>query len=106
MSREDIDRAIRDAERFASEDRKKKELQQAKDFGESLLNQAKKAGKKLPDDDKRRLETASSSLEEALKTDDTWRIKSASDDLERILQSVGSYADHSDSANEDGAFDA
>ncbi len=106
MSREEIDRAVRDAERFAAEDRDKKKKQETRDFAESLLNQAKKAKKKLSAEDKGRLDTAVSSLEQALSGDDQNRIREASQDLERMLQSFGSWTDHKENENEDGAYDA
>ncbi len=106
MSREEIDRAVKDAERFAAEDRDKKKKQETRDFAESLLNQAKKAKKKLSAEDKSRLESAVSALEQALSGEDQNRIREASQDLERMLQSFGSWTDHKENENEDGAYDA
>ncbi len=106
MSREEIDRAVRDAERFAAEDRSKKKKQETKDFAESLLNQAKKAKKKLSAEDKTRLDGSISALEQALSSDDESRIREASQDLERMLQSFGSWTEHKENENEDGAYDA
>ena len=106
MSREDIDRAIRDAQRYAAEDRQRKESQQTKDAAENLLNQAKRARKKLKDEDRSRLDTSVSSLEEALKSGDSYRIKTASEDLDTILRSVGTWTSAPDGENDDGAYDA
>ncbi len=106
MSREEIDRAIREAERFAAEDREKKKKQEAKDFAESLLNQAKKVKKKLSTEDKARLDTEVSALQQALSADDAQRIREASQDLERMLHSFGSWTEHKENENEDGAYDA
>ncbi len=105
MSRSEIDRAIRDAEMFASEDKRKKQLQQTKDFAESLLNQARKAKKKLSAEDKTRLDTFVSALESAVASGDEYRIRTASEDLDRMLRSVGSYSDHGEGTGEDGAYD-
>ena len=105
MSRSEIEQAIRDAEKYAAEDQKKKQLQQAKDFAESLLNQARKAKKKLSEADKTRLDTYVSALESAVSSGELYRIRSASDDLDRMLRSVGSYTDHTENAGEDGAYD-
>ncbi len=106
MSREDIDRAIRDAQRYAAEDRQRKESQQTKDAAENLLNQAKRARKKLRDEDRSRLDASVSSLEEALKSGDSYRIKTASEDLDTILRSVGTWTSSPDGENDDGAYDA
>ena len=106
MSREEIDRAIRDAQAFAAEDRRRKETQQVRDNAESLLNQARRAGKKLKAEDKSRLDSAVSSLEEALRGSDDMRIRSASDALDSVLRSVGSWSSTPDGENDDGAYDA
>ena len=106
MSREEIDRAIRDAQAFAAEDRRRKETQQIRDNAESLLNQARRAGKKLKAEDKSRLDSAVSSLEEALRGSDDMRIRSASDALDSVLRSVGSWSSTPDGENDDGAYDA
>ena len=106
MSRDEIDRAIRDAQRYASEDRRRKQTQQTRDAAESLLNQARKAKKKLKDEDKSRLEGSISALEVALKDGNEQRIRSASEELDRILRSVGTYASAPEGENDDGAYDA
>ena len=106
MSREEIDRAIRDAQRYAAEDRQRKQSRETKDAAESLLNQARRARKKLKDEDRNRLDGSVSALEEALKSGDEYRIKSASEDLDRILRSVGTYASSPEGENDDGAYDA
>ena len=105
MSRAEIDQAIRDAQRYASEDRQRKQAQQMKDSAENLLNQARRARKKLKDEDRTRLDGAVSALEEALRGSDEYRIKTASEDLDRILQSVGTYTSTPDGENEDGSYD-
>ena len=106
MSREEIDRAIRDAQAYAAEDRRKKQSQQAKDTAESLLGQARRARKKLKDTDRTRLDEAVSALEEALRGSDEQRIRSASDRLDSVLRSVGTYTSAPEGENDDGAFDA
>lgn len=106
MSREEIDRAIRDAQRYDAEDRQRKQAQQVRDTAENLLSQAKRAGKKLKNEDKARLNASVSVLEDALKTNDEYRIKTASEDLDRVLQSVGTYTSAPEGENDDGAYDA
>ena len=106
MSREEIDRAIRDAQRYAAEDKQRKQSQQTKDAAENLLNQARRARKKLKDEDKSRLDASISALEEALRGTDEYRIKTASEDLDNILRSVGTYTSSPEGENDDGAYDA
>ena len=106
MSREEIDRAIRDAQRYAAEDRQRKQSQQLRDTAENLLNQARRAGKKLKEEDKSRLDGSVSALEDAMRSGDEYRIRSASADLDAVLRSVGTYASAPEGENDDGAYDA
>ena len=106
MSREEIDRAIRDAQRYAAEDRQKKQTQQLRDSAENILNQARRTKKKLKDEDKSRLDSAISVLEEALRGSDEYRIRNASEDLDTVLHSVGTYTSAPEGENDDGAYDA
>ena len=105
MSREEIDRAVREAQQYASEDRRRKQTQQTRDAAESMLVQARKAAKKLRDDDRSRLDTAIASLEEALRGSDDYRIRTATEELDRMLRSVGTYASSPEGENDDGAYD-
>ena len=77
-----------------------------RDAAENLLNQAKRARKKLKEEDRSRLDPSVAALEEALRSGSNDRIKAASDELESILRSVGTYVSHPESENDDGAFDA
>ena len=106
MSRDEIDRAIRDAQRYAAEDKQRKQSQQVRDNAENLLNQARRTRKKLKDEDKTRLDGAISALEEALKGSDEYRIRTSSEDLDTILRSVGTYTSSPSGENDDGAYDA
>ncbi len=106
MSREEIDRAVREAQQYAAEDRQRKKSQETANQAESLLNQAKKARKKLKDEDRSRLDAAIRTLEEALKSGDSQRIRTASEEMDRILRSVGTWASDPEGINDDGAWDA
>ena len=106
MSRDEIDRAIRDAQRYAAEDRQRKQTAQVRDTAENLLNQAKRARKKLKEEDQSRLDRSVSSLEDALRAGDEYRIKTASEELDTVLRSVGTYASSPEGENDDGAYDA
>ena len=106
MSREEIDRAIRDAREYASEDRRRKQSRQLRDSAENLLNQARRSKKKMKDDDRNRLDASVVSLEEALRTGDESRIRGASEELDAVLRSVGTYTSAPEGENDDGAYDA
>jgi molecular chaperone DnaK len=87
LSKEDIDRMIREAELHAEEDRRLKEAAEAKNRAEHLIYQTEKMlkdlGDKVPSDDKLRIENAVSQVRSAIESNDTQRIKSTSDQLEQ-----------------------
>jgi molecular chaperone DnaK len=85
MSKEDIDKAVREAEQFAEEDKKKREAVDVKNNAEQMVYQTEQMlnddADKFSADDKATLETKLNTLKEALKGDDTEAIKSAQEDL-------------------------
>jgi len=105
MSQAEIDQAMRDAEMYAEEDKRKKEAQAQKDAAESLLSQAKRTQKKMKSPDKEKLTEAIRALEDALKREDDWAVKNASDDLKILLEAAGQYVDNGAAENDDGSFD-
>ncbi|MCQ2457362.1 MAG: molecular chaperone DnaK [Clostridia bacterium] len=105
MSREDIDRAIRDAETYAKQDAAKKERQAVKDQAESLLSEARRAGKKMKPEDREQLERAAAQLESALESDDMTRAGQAKTELEQILSTCGRYRGENNGSNDDGSYD-
>ena len=90
LSKEEIERAKADAERFAEEDKKKVELVNLKNSAENLCNHLEKAMKdasdKISDDEKKPVEAEISKVREATKTDDTSAIKSAMESLTNIWE--------------------
>ena len=89
MSQEDIEKAIKDAELHAEEDKKLKENIETKNQAEALIFQAEKAmadaGDKLTDDDKAPVKAAADKLRETLKTENYEAIKA---DTEALTQAV------------------
>ncbi len=89
MSKEDIDRAVREAEQFADEDRKLKEAVEIKNKADSLVFQSEKTlneiGDKLPDSDKEEVKTALEKLKETVKGTDTDAIKADTEALEQAF---------------------
>ena len=106
MSQSEIDQAIRDAERFAAEDKQKKNKQAQKNSAESLLAQAKRAQRKLKSPDKEKLNDAIHALEDAIRRDDAAAMKAASESMEALLAAAGQYVNDSDAENDDGTYDA
>ncbi len=92
MSKEDIDKAVKEAEQFAEEDKKRREAVDLKNGAEQLAYQTEQLisenGDKFSADDKSALETKCSTLKEALKGDNLDAIKSAQDDLQNKFYEV------------------
>ena len=94
MSQEDIDRAVKDAEMHAEEDRKQKEAVEIRNRAETTVFQSKKAmedaGDKLTDGDKAPVQAAITKLEETLKSGTTEAIKADTEALEKALYELSS----------------
>ena len=92
MSKEDIEKAVQDAEKFAEEDKKKREAVDLKNGAEQLAYQTDQLisenGDKFSADDESALETKSAALKEALKGEDLDAIKAAQDDLQNKFYEV------------------
>ncbi|MEG0639121.1 MAG: molecular chaperone DnaK [Clostridia bacterium] len=107
MSSAEIDQAIRDAERYASEDALRKQSAELTNRAETLLYQAKDAQKKLGAEDKERVESLRKRVKKAMDEHKDQELKDACDELTTALQALGRFvdADASD-ASEDGTVDA
>ncbi len=89
MSKEDIDRAVKDAEHFAEEDKKRREEVDTKNNAENLCYTAEKlvsdSGDKMPEGDKNEINTKVAALRETLKTGTVDAIKSGMDELQKAV---------------------
>lgn len=89
MSKEDIDRAVKDAEKYAEEDRKRKETVETKNHADSLIFQSEKTltevGDKVDESEKAEVRKAIDKLKETIKTDNTEAIKADSEALEKAF---------------------
>lgn len=94
MSKEDIDKAIRDAEIHADEDKKKKEDAEAKNEAENLIFQSEKTigelGDKVTDSEKQPVLDAIAKLKETLKSGDINQIKADTEDLKKSFYDISS----------------
>lgn len=123
MSKEDIEKAVKEAEKFAEEDRKFKELVDAKNQAESMISQSEKviseSGDKISEDDKQALRAEADSLKEAVKSDNVDTIKSGLEAFqkkffevsEKLYKNAGGAGQDGGSGsagtqNEDGSFNA
>lgn len=92
MSKEDIDKAVKEAEQFAEEDKKKREAVDLRNNADQMVYQTEKLisedGDKFSADDKSALQTKVDALKEALKGDNEDAIKSAQEDLQNKFYEV------------------
>ncbi|MBO5287159.1 MAG: molecular chaperone DnaK [Clostridia bacterium] len=92
MSKEDIDKAVQDAQKYAEADKKAKEKVETKNHAEALIFQCEKTlkelGDKIGDEDKASIETAINKLKETVKGDDVEAIKADSTALEQAFYKV------------------
>src|SRR3954465_7101966 len=93
LSKEEIEKMKRDAEAHAAEDKKRREVIDLKNQGESLAyqteRQLKEHGDKVSPDVRGQIESALNNLKDALKSDDGARIKPAIENLQAMAQKMG-----------------
>jgi molecular chaperone DnaK len=92
MSKDDIARAVSESEKYAAEDKKRRESVDARNHADQLVYQSEKAlsemGDKIPADDKSRVENAINVLKDALKTEDIDEIKRRTEELTKEFYAV------------------
>jgi molecular chaperone DnaK len=92
LSEEDIDKAVKDAEKYAEEDKKRKEAVDNKNNLEGMIDSlektVKEAGDKLSEEDKKTVEDAIAKAKTELESGDNDRIKAAFDTLQKDVQPV------------------
>ena len=92
MSKDDIEKAVKEAEQFAAEDAKKKEEVEVRNQGEQMVYQTEKTLEELKDKidaaDKSTLDGALNKLKEALKGTDTGAIKTATEELSKAFYPI------------------
>jgi len=85
LSKEEVDRMVKDAEKFSDEDKKKADLVAARIEADQLIyateKTLKEAGDKVADEDKQKIETAKKKLQDAMSGTNLDAIKSAKDEL-------------------------
>ena len=126
MSKEDIDRAVKEAEAFAAEDKKRKEEVDIKNGADQMVFQCEKTisemGDKLTAEEKTGLESKLNALKEAIKSDNIEEIKAKQEDLQKDFYEVsaklyqqaqqaqqaqqGGQAPGNGGPNADGVYDA
>jgi molecular chaperone DnaK len=93
LTKEQIERMIREAQEYAEQDRRRKELIETRNEAESLIYSVEKAvreyGDRIPSDLKERIGKAVDALKEAMKGEDAGKIKEKMEELKRVSQEIG-----------------
>jgi molecular chaperone DnaK len=96
LSEDEVERMRQEAEQHAEEDRKRRELIEAKNRADNMVYSAEKTlkdlGDKVPGDLKSKVEDAAAKVREVKEGDDLNAINSATDALAEVLQQLGSAA--------------
>ena len=92
MSKDDIEKAVKEAEQYAAQDKKMKEEVEVRNQADQMVYQSEKTlsemGDKIPADDKTKVQGGIDKLKEALKGTDTAAIKSATEELTQAFYAV------------------
>ena len=92
MSKEDIEKAVKDAEQYAAEDKKRREEVDAKNEAENLCYQAEKlvkdSGDKLSEEDKNAINTKVSAAKAAIEQNNADAIKAATEDMQKTVYEI------------------
>ena len=92
MSKDDIDKAVKEAEQYAAEDKKRRESVDIRNNADQMIYQTEKTvnefGDKLSADEKAKIDAAKEALKEALKGEDIEAIKAKQEDLQKEIFAV------------------
>ena len=92
MSKEDVEKAVKEAEQFAAEDAKRKEEVDTRNQADQMVYQTEKTleelGDKIDAGDKSNVESALNKVKETLKGSDTQAIKDATEELTKVFYSI------------------
>ncbi len=96
LSKQDVERLVRDAQQHAAEDHRRRELADARNQADTLVYQAEKAlrelGDQLPDAERTRIESQVNDLRTAMQGEDLARIRQGSDTLQQMVNALGQQA--------------
>ena len=92
MSKEDIDKAVKEAEAYAAEDKKRREAVDIRNGADQMIYQTEKTvsefGDKLSDEEKNGINAAKDALKEALAGEDIEAIKAKQEELQKQVYAV------------------
>ena len=110
MSQEEIDKAVKDAEKFAEEDKKQKDAVDTKNRADSIIFQSEKTlgeiGDKLPDSDKEDVKAAIEKLKATVATGNTEAIKADTEALEKAFYALSEKLYAQQGGAQGAGFDA
>ncbi|MDE5575842.1 MAG: molecular chaperone DnaK [Oscillospiraceae bacterium] len=112
MSKEDIQKAVDEAAKYADEDKKRKEAVDAKNAGENMVFQCEKAltdfGDKVSEEERANIQSKIDALKAANATDNTEDIKAKTEELQKAFYEVSQkvYQAAGAQAQQDGAAGA
>ncbi len=93
LSESDINRMVKEAEQHAAEDKKARDLAEARNHGDALIHSTEKAvgehGSKVGDSERTQIENALAALKEAIKGDDVEDIKAKTNTLAQASMKLG-----------------
>ena len=92
MSKDDIDKAVKEAEQYAAEDKKRREAVDIRNNADQMIYTTEKTlndlGDKITEDEKNKINTAKDALKEAVKGEDMDLIKAKQEELQKELYAV------------------
>src|SRR6185312_10638780 len=107
LSDTDIQKMVKDAEEHAAEDKKRKELVEARNQADALIHSTEKAlsehGDKVGAEEKTNIETAIAALKESVKADDVEDVKAKTNTLAQASMKLGEAMYKAQQAAEGGA---
>ncbi len=92
LTKEEIDRMISEAQAYAAEDRRRRELVDSRNRADTIIYQSEKTlkelGERINAEDRKRVEAAITKVKETMKGDDKAAIDSAADELQRLIATI------------------
>lgn len=107
MSKDDVEKAVKEAEKYADDDKKSKEKIEARNEADSIVFNVEKMlkdqGEKVSKDEKANIEKAVNDVKEALKGEDIEKIKSTKDELLKVSHKLAEEMYKQAAAKQQGA---
>ena len=96
LSKQEVERLVKDAERYAAEDRRRRELAEVRNQADTLIYQAEKSLRELGDgvplNDRNRIEAQINDLRQAMSGEDLARIRRLTEALQQMVSALAQQA--------------